>query len=189
MKKRIVAALAASLALMTLASTAGATITITQAPGGQPSPGYYKNLSPWTLTPGTACGGNGGTYASTDRIRLGFGWLASNRAGVREFFLDTHGYVQITGSDTFNDTWARSGTPFVTTQGIKWTVEDGLPGVTPGGAPITGSAAFYRGVLSLAPGQYTLSVGMLVDKTFTDGWETYTAGTSSLSNTCTFTVS
>src|SRR5262245_25378374 len=119
LKKPIIVALGACFAFMALASAAWATITITQAPAGQPSPGYYKNLSPWGT--GGTCPGNGGNaYASSDRIRLGFGWFANNPGGLKGFFQNTHGSVSITGTDTFSDSWARSksGSPFVTTRGI-----------------------------------------------------------------------
>lgn len=186
MKKRIIAAFAASLAAMAVASTAGATITITQAPAGQPTPGYYKNLSPWQS--GT-CGGNGGTYASTDRIRLGFGWFANNQGGLSQFFKNTHGSVSITGSDTFSDSWARSrnGSPFVTQQGIVWTSGETGTGTPPGGGTVTGVSTWYRGVLAIGPGTYTLSVTFVIDQSVNDGWYTYTAGTT-FNGTCTFTV-
>ena len=70
MKKRIIAALAASFALMALASTAEAAITITQAPAG---PGY-QNLSPWT------CGGRSFS-ASGAPIRLGAPSTNGSRQG------------------------------------------------------------------------------------------------------------
>ncbi len=190
MKKRIVAALAASFALMALASTAGATITITQAPAGQPTPGYYKNLSPWQS--GT-CGGNGGTYSSTDRIRLGFGWFANNQGGLTQFFKNSHGTVDITSStntDTFHDEWARSknGSPFVTQQGIVWTSGEPGTGTTPSGSKVTGVSGWYRGVLSLSPGTYTLKVAFIIDQQISDGWDSYSGTIDNGSNGCTFTV-
>ena len=45
MKKRIIAAVVASLPLMVFASTAGASITIAQAPAGQPTPRYMSSAS------------------------------------------------------------------------------------------------------------------------------------------------
>jgi len=179
MKKRILVVLAASFAVLALAATAAAAITITQAPAG---PGY-QNLSPWNC--------NGHVYsASGSPIRLGFGWFANKQGGLKQFWQNTHGTVDITGTDTFHDEWSRSptGTPFVTQQGITWTNETGVQGTTPGGSPVTGVASIYRGVLALAPGTYTLSVAMLVDKTISDGWDSYPADTSSLTGTCTFTV-
>jgi len=176
MRKRIIVALAASLASMALASTAGAAITITQAPAG---PGY-QNLSPWN------CGGH--VYsASGAPIRLQFGWFANNQGGLRQFWDNSHGSVAITGTDTFADSWtdSKNGTPFVTAQGITWTNEPGV-GMPPGGGTVTGVATIYRGVLAQAPGTYTLSVTFAIDKAINDGWDTYT---SDLSNTpCTFTV-
>ena len=44
-KTRIIAAVVASLALMVFASTAGTSITIAQAPAGQPTPGYVSSAS------------------------------------------------------------------------------------------------------------------------------------------------
>lgn len=189
MKRSVIAALAASFTLLVLASSAGAVITVTQAPAG---PGY-QNLSPWN------CGGH--TYYLTPRydasgawipntgnpIRLQFGWFANNEGGLRQFWDNTHGFVSITGSDTFGDSWLDStnSRPFVTGQNITWSDEAGVGG-PPGGATVTGKASIYRGVLALAPGTYTLSVTFAIDKAINDGWDTYT---SDLSNTpCTFTV-
>jgi hypothetical protein len=178
MKKRIIAALAASLALMALASTAGAAITIAQAPAG---PGY-QNLSPWTC--------NGRTFsASGNPIRLGFGWAAHTASQMRQFFLYSHGSVSISGSDTFSDSWADnpSGDPFVTAQNIAWSSLESIQATPPGGgASVQAVASNYRGVLSLAPGTYTLSVQFVFDRPVQDGFQSY-RGT--LSNSpCTFTV-
>jgi hypothetical protein len=195
MKKRIIGALAASLALMALASTAQAAITITQAPAG---PGY-QNLSPWNcgtptdphhyyLTP--RYDSNGNRIGTTGLpIRLGFGWFANNNGGLKQFFQNTHGSVSITGTDTLSDSWtsANSGTPFVTTSGITWTSGEAGTGVPPGGGTVTGVATFYRGVLSIAPGTYTLSVTFAFDQAVNDGWDTYAANTS-INGTCTFVV-
>ena len=179
MKKRFIAVLAALFAVLALAATAAAAITITQAPAG---PGY-QNLSPWNC--------NGQTFsASGAPIRLGFGWFANNQGGLKQFFTNTHGTVDITTStDTFHDQWSRSpsGSPFVTQRGITWTSGEPGTGMTPSGSKVTGVAAFYRGVLALAPGTYTLNVALLIDKTISDGWDSYAGGTS-LTGNCTFTV-
>src|SRR6188472_2005609 len=115
MKKRIIAVLAASFAVLALAATASAAITITQAPGG---PGY-QNLSPFNCT--------GHVYtASGSPIRLQFGWAAKNSAEMTQFFKYWHGTVDITGTATdgtaqsFHDEWADNpaGTPFLTQQRI-----------------------------------------------------------------------
>ncbi|HEX3237067.1 MAG TPA: hypothetical protein VHQ99_01535 [Gaiellaceae bacterium] len=179
MKKRIIAVLATSFAVLALAATAAAAITITQAPAG---PGY-QNLSPWT------CEGHSYSLANGS-IRLGFGWFANNQGGLKQFFTNTHGTVDISGTDTFHDQWARSstGSPFVTQQGITWTSGEAGTGTTPSGSKVTGVSTAYRGVLALAPGSYTLTVAMLVDKTISDGWDSYPAGTGSLTGTCSFTV-
>jgi hypothetical protein len=184
MKKRVSAALAASFALMALASTAGATITITQAPAG---PGY-QNLSPWSST--GVCGGQGGTYsASGAPIRLGFGWFANNQGGLKQFFQSTSGTVDITGTDTAHDAWAatKNGGPPVSQQGITWTSGEPNTGTTPGGQTVKGVAGWYRGVLSLAPGTYTLRVAFNISGTINDGWDNY-SGTIDNGNGCTFTV-
>ena len=178
MKKSIIAALAASFAVLALAATAAAAITITQAPAG---PGY-QNLSPFNC--------NGHSYdVNGAPIRLAFGWFANTQGGLKQFFSGTHGTVDISGTDTFHDEWAssRNGSPFVTQRGITWTSGEPGTGTTPGGK-VTGVAAFYRGVLALAPGTYTLSVAFVIDKTISDGWDQYTAGTN-LNSSCTFTVS
>ena len=84
MGRRIIVSLVAAVALAVsaLASTAGATITITQAPAG---PGY-QNLSPFNcggktfyLTPHYVTDPNGNMFqvqGSGLPIRLGFGWAA-----------------------------------------------------------------------------------------------------------------
>jgi hypothetical protein len=187
MRKRIatLAALVVALALSVGASTAQAAITITQAPAG---PGY-QNLSPWTSN--GICGGNGGTYSLSDPrpIRLGFGWFANNQGGLKQFFQNSHGSVSITGTDTFSDSWANSknGSSFVTQQGIAWTSGEAGTGTPPGGGTVTGVATWYRGVLSLAPGTYTLRVAFVLDKTISDGWDEY-SGTIDNGSGCTFTV-
>jgi hypothetical protein len=178
MKKRFIAVLAASFAVLAFAAAAAAAITITQAPAG---PGY-QNLSPWN------CGGH--VYsASGAPIRLGFGWFANNQGGLKQFFANTHGTVDITGTDTFHDQWSRSqsGSPFVTQQHITWTSGEPGTGTTPSGSKVTGVAGFYRGVLPLTPGTYTLDVALVIDKTINDGWDSYAGGTS-LTGNCTFTV-
>lgn len=182
--KRFTALLAVVSSLVLGVSAAHATITVTQAP---PGPGY-QNLSPWSQT--ATCGGQGGTYsASGNPIRLSFGWFANNQGGLKQFFQNSHGYVSITGSDTFSDSWSnsKSGSPFVTQQGIVWTSGEAGFGTPPGGGTVTGVASIYRGVLSLAPGTYTLSVAFVLDKAVNDGWDTYT-GTVSNAPGCTFTV-
>ena len=79
---------------------------------------------------------------------------------MRQFFKYSHGSVSITGSDMFSDSWAgnpSSGTPFVTAQNIAWSQLESVTVISPGGGkPSPGLALFYRGVLSLAPGKYTL---------------------------------
>ena len=193
MKKRIIGTLAASFAMMALASTAGAAITITQAPAG---PGY-QNLSPWNcgttadphhyyLTPRYDSDGNRiGTTGLP--VRLGFGWFANNKGGLKQFFQNTHGSVSITGTDTLSDSWtsSKSGSPFVTTSGITWTSGEAGTGVPPGGGTVTGVSTSYRGVLSIAPGTYTLSVTFVFEQAVNDGWDTYTG---SINGTCTFVV-
>jgi hypothetical protein len=177
MKKHLIAVLAASFAAMALAATAAAAITITQAPGG---PGY-QNLSPWNC--------NGRSYsASGAPIRLGFGWAAKNSAEMTQFFKYSHGTVSITGTDTFSDSWADNpgGTPYVSQQGIAWSPLESGTGTPPGGThqvAIVGSQ--YRGVLSLAPGTYTLSVTFVFDRPVQDGFQSYQG---SLSGSCTFSV-
>jgi len=165
MKKCVIATLVASFAVMAFASTAGAVITITQAPAG---PGY-QNLSPWS------CGGR--TYsASGAPIRLGFGWAAHTAAQVRQFFQYSHGSVSITGSDTLSDSWADNpnATPYVSQQGIAWSPLESVMATPPGGgAQVAGVASNYRGVLSLAPGTYTLSVTFVFDRPVQDGFKSY----------------
>ena len=177
MKKRFIAALAASIALMALASTAGAAITITQAPAG---PGY-QNLSPWN------CGGR--TYsASGAPIRLGFGWAAHTSAQMTQFFKYSHGSVSITGTDTLSDSWADNpnATSYVSQRGIAWSQLESVMATPPGGgAQIAAVVSNYRGVLSLAPGTYTLSVTFVFDRPVQDGFTSYKG---SLSGTCNFTV-
>ena len=46
---------------------------------------------------------------------------------------------------------------------------------------------WYRGVLAIGPGTYTLSASLVVDVTLSDGWDTILKGTI-LEGTCTFTV-
>ena len=181
--KRFTALLAVVSSLILGVSAAQATITVTQAPAG---PGY-QNLSPWTGT--GICGGQGGTYsASGAPIRLGFGWFANNQGGLKQFFSNSHGSISITGTDAFSDSWSssKSGTPFVTQQGIVWTSGEAGTGTPPGGGSVTGVSAWYRGVLSLAPGTYTLTVAFVFDKAVNDGWDSYTGTVSN--NSCTFTV-
>src|SRR3954469_24929227 len=104
MRKGMIAALAASFAVMVFAGAAGATIAIAQAPAG---PGY-QNLSPWNC--------NGHSYsASGAPIRLGFGWFANNQGGLRQFWSNTSGTVDITsgtvdnpGTDTLHDQWTET---------------------------------------------------------------------------------
>jgi hypothetical protein len=178
MRKRFIAVLAASFTALVLAATAAAAITITQAPAGT----GYQNLSPWTC--------NNHTYSiANGPIRLGFGWFANNSGGLKQFFTNTSGSVDISGTDTFHDQWTESktGAPFVTQQGITWTKNEPGTGTTPSGTKVTGVATFYRGVLNFVPGTYTMTVTMSVDKTISDGWDTYTAPTSFTGN-CTFTV-
>jgi hypothetical protein len=170
------------LALSILAATASAAITITQAP---PGPGY-QNLSPWN------CGGH--FYkASGAPIRLGFGWFANNEGGLKQFFQNTHGDVSIQNTadptDTFSDSWVsdNTGAPFVSTQGIAWTDGEAGTGSPPGGGTVTGVATIYRGVLTLAPGTYTLHAEFVIDKTISDGWDSY-SGTIDNGSGCTFTV-
>jgi hypothetical protein len=178
MKKRIIAALAASFALMALASTAGAAITITQAAPAGPG---YQNLSPWN------CGGR--TYsASGAPIRLGFGWAAHTSAQMRQFFQYSHGSVSITGTDTLSDSWADNpnATPYVSQRGIAWGPLESIMATPPGGgAQIAAVSSTYRGVLSLAPGTYTLSVTFVFDRPVQDGFNSYKG---SLNGTCAFTV-
>jgi hypothetical protein len=178
MHKRIIAALAASLAVMAFASTAGAAIGITQAPAG---PGY-QNLSPWTC--------EGHTYsASGAPIRLGFGWAANTPAQMRQFFQYSHGSVAIAGTDTFFDSWADNpnATPYVSQQhGIAWSQLESITATPPGGGTqIAAVASNYRGVLALAPGTYTLSVTFGFDRPIQDGFGVYKG---SLNGTCSFTV-
>lgn len=178
MKKRIIAALAAAFAVLALATTAAAAITITQAPAG---PGY-TNLSPLNC--------NGHTYSMANApFRLGFGWFANTRGGLKQFFMNTSGTMDITGTDTFHDEWSSSqgGSPFVTQQGIIWTSGEAGTGTTPSGSKVTGVSAAYRGVLALTPGTYTLHLALSIDKAINDGWDSYEAGTS-LTSSCTFTV-
>ena len=190
MKKRMIAALTASFALLALASAAGAAITISQAPGG---PGY-QNLSPWNCT--------GHQYYLTPRydasgawipntgnpIRLVFGWAAKNAAEMTQFFQHSHGSVSITGDDTFSDAWTDNpaGTPFVSQAGIAWSPLESIMATTPGGGTqVAAVASNYRGVLSLAPGMYTLSVTFVFDSPIQDGFQIY-KGT--MNGTCTFAV-
>jgi hypothetical protein len=195
MKKRIIVTLAASLALVVLASTAEAAITVTQAPAG---PGY-QNLSPWNcggrtyyLTPHQGTDQNGNPFTipgSGQPIRLGFGWAANTPSQMTQFFRYSHGSVSITGTDTFADSWADnpSGNPFVTAQNIAWSALESIQATPPGGGTsIKAVASNYRGVLSLAPGTYTLSVQFVFDRPVQDGFTSYRG---SLSNSpCTFTV-
>jgi hypothetical protein len=184
MRKRIIVSLIAAVALAIGALPAGAAIGITQAPAG---PGY-QNLSPWTST--GVCGGQGGTYsASGAPIRLGFGWFTSTQGGLKQFFQNSSGYVEIRGTDSLDDSWAesKSGSAFVTQQGIAWTTGEPNTGITPGGVSVKGQASWYRGVLSLAPGTYTLRVAFVLSKQINDGWDDY-SGTIGNGSGCTFTV-
>ena len=119
MKKRIIAALAASLTMMALASTAGAAITITQAPAGprlsKPQPVDLRRQDV-LLTPHQVTDPNGNTStipASGEPIRPGFGWVAQNASLMSGFFKNSHGFDSITGTDTFSDSWPDNpkGTP------------------------------------------------------------------------------
>jgi hypothetical protein len=171
--KRIIAL--AVLALGVFASTAGAAISIAPALAG---PGY-QNLSPWTC--------NGRTFSqSNGPIRLGFGWFANNQGGLKQFFNNSHGSIAITGTDTFNDSWANSKNAFVTAQGIEWTTGEPNTGTTPGGQPVNGVASWYRGVLAFAPGTYNMTVSFVFDKAVNDGWDTYTDPISN--GGCSFTI-
>jgi hypothetical protein len=198
MSRRIIVSLiaAVALAVSALASTAGATITITQAEAG---PGY-QNLSPFNcggktfyLTPHYVTDPNGQMFqvqGSGLPIRLGFGWAAHQESQMRQFFLYSNGSVSISGTDTFADSWTDNpaGTPYVTQQGIAWSQLESTMGTPPGGTqslPVVVSA--YRGVLSLAPGTYILSQTFLFDRPIQDG-----IGSKSIrdpmTSTCTFTV-
>lgn len=192
MKKRIIVALAASFALVVLASTAEATITITQAPAG---PGY-QNLSPWNcggrtyyLTPhqGTDANGNPITVpGSGDPIRLTFGWGALNGSNMTQFFQNESGTVTITGTDSLSDSWGRtSGSPPTSADGIAWSAVASTPLTRPDGTQVNGVGSQYRAILSLAPGTYTLSVTIALAHPVNDGFSTTKGG---LSGTCTFTV-
>jgi hypothetical protein len=183
MKKRILAVLAASLAAMALAATASAAITITQAAAG---PGY-QNLSPFNC--------NGHVYSALGPpIRLQFGWGAKNSAEMTQFFKNSHGTVDISGTttdgtpDAFHDQWADNpaGTPYLTQQGIRWSALESGTGTPPGGGgQVSVVASEYRGVLAISPGTYTLSQTYVFDKPVQDGFHSY-QGT--LSASCTFTV-
>ena len=196
MSKRIIVSLiaAVALAVSALASTAGATITITQAQAG---PGY-QNLSPHTcggrtfyLTAHQGTDANGNPIqvpGSGLPIRLSFGWGANTDSQMRQFFKYSHGSVSITGSDSFSDSWANSpsGDPFVSQQGIVWDLTPQT--LTPPGnssQTVQGFSSNYRGVLSLAPGTYTLSQSFVFDRPVQDGFASYRG---SLTSTCTFTV-
>jgi hypothetical protein len=185
MKKRIIAALMASLASMVLASAASAA-TITQAPAG---PGY-QNLNPFPNSSGV-CGGNGGTYSlSGNPIRLTFGWGAHTTSQMTGFFKNSHGSVTITGTnDTFSDSWANSpsGSPFVSQQGIAWSALTPVTLQAPGssGQTLSGYNSQYRGVLTIAAGTYTLTQTYVFDKPVQDGFASYS---KPLTSTCTFTV-
>ncbi len=196
MGRRIIVSLVAAVALAVsaLASTAGATITITQAQAG---PGY-QNLSPFNcggrtfyLTPHYVTDPNGNMFqvqGSGLPIRLGFGWAAHQESQMRQFFLYSHGSVSISGTDTFADSWADNpaGTPYVTQQGIAWSQLEPTTGTPPGGThSVPAVASFYRGVLSLGPGTYTLSQTFVFDRPIQDGFKSYRG---SMTSTCTFTV-
>jgi hypothetical protein len=201
MKKRIIAALAASFALMALASTAEAAITITQAPAG---PGY-QNLSPWTC--------NGKTFYLTPHyfdpdpntgianqvpgsglpIRLGFGWGALQVKQIQQFFQSENGSVSIVGtapgSDTFSDSWGATadGSSPISTQGIAWSPIVSQQVSATGNPPYkNGYASFYRGVLSIAPGTYTLTVDYHLTRAVNDGFGA--SGPGDITGSCTFTV-
>jgi hypothetical protein len=176
-KKRIIVLLAASFAVLALAGTAAAAITITQAPGG---PGY-QNLAPFNC--------NNRTYSLADGpIRLQFGWAAKNQAEMTQFFKYSHGTVDITGTDTFHDQWADNpaGTPYLTQQGIQWSALAPGTGTPPGGThPVSIVSSSYRGVLAIAPGTYTLTQTYVFDRPVQDGFQSY-QGT--LTSSCTFSV-
>jgi hypothetical protein len=69
-----------------------------------------------------------------------------------------------------------------------WTSGEPGTGTTPSGSKVTGVAAFYRGVLSLAPGTYTLKVAFILDQQISDGWDKYSGTLDNGSRGCTFTV-
>ena len=196
MSKRIIVALmgAVALAVSALASTAGAAITITQAPAGS----GYQNLSPYNCSgrtfyltphffdPDPNTGIANQIPGSGLPIRLGFGWGAQTTQNMQQFFKNESGTVSITGTDSLSDSWgATSGNPATSVDGIAWSPVASNPLTRPDGTVVSGYASFYRGVLSLAPGSYTLSVNIVLAHPVNDGYGTY-KGT--LPGTCTFTV-
>ena len=182
-------------AFAVIVPSAGAAIGITQAPAG---PGY-KNLTPYpNSNPGPdqgRCVGTAGYFSSTDtNVRLQFGWFANTQGGIKQFFMNSHGSVQIVqtnGSDTLNDSWSatKNGSGPVSTLGIAWTDNEAGTGTPPGStSKVTGVAGFYRArITSIAPGEYTLTQTTVLDKGVSDGWATYAAGTV-FTSSCYFTV-
>ncbi len=193
MKKRIIAAVVASLALMVLASTAGAAITATQAPAG---PGY-QNLSPYAcngrtfyLSPHQGTDANGNPVIvpnSGDPIRLGFGWGAQTSQNMVQFFQNESGTATITGTDSFSDSWSavRSGNPPTSLDGISWSAPAPTLLTRPDGIQVSGLSSFYRAILSIAPGTYTLSVNITLAHPVNDGFGT---AKGTIPGTCSFTV-
>jgi hypothetical protein len=177
---------ASIVAMLSLVAAAGAG-TITQAPAG---PGY-QNISPWGANGGTCRGGTGTYSLSGPPIRLAFGWGALQSQNLTQFFQGSHGNVSITGTGTttdgFSDSWVsnNAGTPFRTDAGIQWTTNESQTLQRPDGTTVQGVSAWYRGVLSLAPGTYSLTVNLVTERPINDGFSTF-KGT--LSGTCTFTV-
>ena len=186
--KRITTILAVlALGVSIVASTAGAAITITQAPAG---PGY-QNLAPYPNGVGGCFGStdSGPNYSASGRpIRLQFGWGAHTNAQMTQFFQESNGTVDITGTDTFHDSWAYNpnGTPYLTQQGIQWGQLRDVQAIPPGGGTtVDALASDYRGVLSLAPGTYTLTQTYNFRKPVQDGFGSYK---KSLTSSCSFTV-
>jgi hypothetical protein len=180
MRKRVTALTAALFAALVLAATAGAVITVTQ---GQPGPGS-QNLSPWNC--------QGRTYSlANGPIRLVFGWAANTQSQMSGFFQYSSGSVSISGTDTFADSWVggNSGTPYVTQKGIAWSQLEAIKATPPGGGTqIDAFASNYRGVLSIAPGTYTLSVQFQFAHPVQDGFGVFTSKTPLANTPCTFTV-
>jgi hypothetical protein len=177
--RKVFAALMALVAVLALAGTAAAAITISQAPAG---PGY-QNLSPWTC--------EGRTYdLSNGPIRLMFGWGAHTRSQMTQFFKYSSGTVTITGTDTFSDSWSSTGgEPFVSQQGIRWSALEPTTLTAPGtsGQTLDGFSSVYRGVLDLAPGTYTLRTSFDIARPVQDGFGSY-KGSFNNGSGCTFTV-
>jgi hypothetical protein len=193
MTKRVIVSLIAALALV-LTATASAAISITQAPAG---PGY-QNLSPYNcdgktfyltphyFDPDPNTGIANQIPGSGLPIRLGFGWGAQTQQNMVQFFQNESGTVSITGTDTLSDSWGKtSGNPPTSLDGITWSPVAPNPLTRPDGTTVSGYASFYRGVLSIAPGSYTLSVNIVLAHPVNDGFGTY-KGT--LPGTCSFTV-